>query len=52
MAELMFMLRKKTDLRADTLKQFEAEVRSSSKAKLLGVNMDDRVLTEIGYFVD
>ena len=52
MAELMFMLRKKTDLRADILKQFEMELRSFSKAKLLGVELNDRVLTEIGYFVD
>jgi hypothetical protein len=51
-SQLMYMLRKKTDLRADTLKQFEAELRWSSKAKLLGVNLDDRVLKEIGYFVD
>lgn len=52
MSELMGMLRKKTDLRADTLKRFETELRSFSKAKLCGVELSERVLTEIGYFVD
>ena len=51
-SSLMFMLRKKTDLRADILKQFETELRTFSRARLCGVNLDDRVLTQMGYFVD
>jgi hypothetical protein len=52
MAELMHMLRKQTDLPAYMIKQFEEELRSYSKAKLLGVEVSDRALTEIGYFID
>ncbi|MGA2536176.1 MAG: hypothetical protein ABSF53_09185 [Terracidiphilus sp.] len=46
------MLRKQTDLPAYMIKQFEEELRSYSKAKLLGVEVSDRALTEIGYFID
>ena len=50
--DLMHMLRKQTDLPATVIKRFEGELRAFSKARLLGVELDDRVLTEIGYFVD
>jgi hypothetical protein len=50
--DLMQMLRKQTDLPSTVIKRFEGELRTFSKAKLLGVELDDRVLTEIGYFVD
>ena len=50
-ASLMFMLRRKTDLRADILKQFETACHGF-QGQALCVNLDDRVFTEIGYFVD
>jgi hypothetical protein len=49
---LLCMLRKQTDLPATVIKRFEGELRSFSKAKLLGVELNERVLTEIGYFID
>jgi hypothetical protein len=52
MSELLHILRKQTDLPAYMIKQFEGEMRSFSKAKLLGVELSDRILTEIGYFID
>ena len=41
-----------TDLPASVLNRFEGEMRSLPSARLLGVDLPDRVLTEIGYFVD
>ena len=52
MSELLHILRKQTDLPAYMIKQFEGEMRSFSTAKLLGVELSDRILTEIGYFID
>ena len=34
------------------LLNFEGEIATSPNARLLGVDIPDRVLTEIGYFVD
>ena len=51
-ASLMRMLHKKTDLSFDVLKRFEGEVCSYSCARLMGVEMSDETLTEIGYFID
>jgi hypothetical protein len=51
-ASLMRMLHKKTDLSFDTLKRFEGEVYSYPYARLMGVEMSDETLTEIGYFID
>jgi hypothetical protein len=49
---LIRMLDHKTDLPSSVLRRFEGEMRSSPSARLLGVELPDRVLTEIGYFVD
>jgi hypothetical protein len=51
-AALMKMLHKKTDLSYDTLKRFEGEMYSRSSARLLGVELSESALTEIGYFTD
>jgi hypothetical protein len=49
---VMRMLQKKTDLSRDTLKRFEGEMYSFPSARLVGVEMSEAVLTEIGYFID
>jgi hypothetical protein len=51
-AALMRMLHKKTDLSFDTLKRFEGEMCSYPCARLLGVELSESVLTELGYFID
>jgi hypothetical protein len=51
-SELLHMLRKQTDLPQYVLQRFESSMYSSINARLLGVELSDRVLTEIGYFVD
>jgi hypothetical protein len=49
---LLHLLRQQTDLPADVLQRFEAELRSRIGARLLGVHLNDSVLTDIGYFID
>jgi hypothetical protein len=49
---LLRLLRLKTDLPAYALDQFEEGLRSRVGAKLLGVELSDSVLTDIGYFID
>jgi hypothetical protein len=49
---LLRMLRRATDLPAIVLKRFEGDMHSSSTAKLLGVDLNDNVLTDIGYYID
>jgi hypothetical protein len=49
---LLELLRQKTDLRADVLQRFEKKLRASLGARLMGVELSDGVLTDIGYFVD
>ena len=51
-AALLRLLRQQTDLPATVLQRFEGEVSSSFRARLLGVELSDSVLTKIGYFVD
>lgn len=51
-AELLHMLRKKTDLPADVLQRFEKNMRARISGRLLGVELSDDVLTDIGYFID
>ena len=48
----MQMLRKQTDLPSTVLQRFEGDLKSTLSAKLLAVDLSDRVLTEIGYFID
>jgi hypothetical protein len=49
---LLQLLRRGTDLRADVLQRFEQNLRGSVGARLMGVELSDRVLTDIGYFID
>jgi hypothetical protein len=51
-AELLHLLRKQTDLPADVLQRFEKSLRSRLSGRLLGVELSDSVLTDIGYFID
>ncbi len=49
---LLSMLRQETDLPATVLQRFEESLRCRICARLLGVELSERVLTDIGYFVD
>lgn len=49
---LLLMLRKETDLPAYVLQRFEQNLRARLDARLLGVDLSDTALTEIGYFID
>jgi hypothetical protein len=51
-AALLRMLRQQTDLPADVLRLFENNLRASIGARLMGVELSDRVLKNIGYFID
>ena len=51
-AELMQMLRQQTDLPAAVLQRFEVKLWDSVGARLLGVELSERLLTDIGYFID
>lgn len=51
-ASLIRMLRAQTDLPGSVLQRFEEELLSSASAKLLGVELNEAVLTKIGYFID
>lgn len=51
-AALLHMLRAKTDLPSTVLKRFQGDLQTRSNARLLGVEMSERLLTYIGYFVD
>ena len=51
-ATLLRMLHQKTDLPSSVLKRFEGDLRVSPSVRLLGVGLSERVLTDIGYFVD
>jgi hypothetical protein len=49
---LLRLLRRQTDLPAPVLERFEENLRNPLGARLLGVELSERVLTEIGYFID
>ncbi len=49
---LMKLLRQQTSLPAPVLERFEGKLKAPVGARLLGVELSDRVLTDIGYFVD
>ena len=51
-AAVMRLLHKKTDLSSDTLRRFEGEMYSYPSARLMGVELSESALTEIGYFID
>ncbi len=46
------MLRQQTDLPGYVLESFERRLRTPQDARLLGVELSERVLTDIGYFID
>jgi hypothetical protein len=46
------MLRAQTDLPAFVLERFEEGLHSRIGAKLIGVDLNDTALTDIGYFID
>jgi hypothetical protein len=49
---LLRMLRQQTDLPAFVLERFEEGLRNRIGAKLMGVDLNDNALTDIGYFID
>jgi len=51
-AALLFLLRQQTDLPAYVLERFEKTLKAPLGARLLGVDLSDTVLTNIGYFID
>jgi hypothetical protein len=51
-AALLRLLRQQTDLPSTVLQRFEIELCTSLRARLLGVELSDSVLTKIGYYVD
>lgn len=51
-ASLIRMLRAQTDLPGSVLQRFEEDLLSGTAARLLGVELNDAVLTKIGYFID
>ena len=51
-SELLHLLRKQTDLPADVLQSVEKNLRARTSGRLLGVELSETVLTDIGYFID
>ncbi|MGI4827713.1 MAG: hypothetical protein ACRYFU_05930 [Janthinobacterium lividum] len=49
---LLSMLKRNTELSGCVLDSFMTQLKSVSSARLLGVELNDRTLREIGYFVD
>ncbi len=49
---LLRLLRQETELPADELQRFEKNLYASLGARLMGVELSDSVLTDIGYFID
>jgi hypothetical protein len=49
---LMRLLRQRTKLPASALNRFEGKLCAAIGARLLGVELSESVLTDIGYFVD
>jgi hypothetical protein len=51
-AALIRLLRAQTDLPGTVLQRFEEDLHAGASARLLGVELSDTVLTNIGYFID
>lgn len=51
-AALLRLLRLKTDLPGSVLQRFEQSLHAPMGARLLGVELSETVLTDIGYFID
>jgi hypothetical protein len=51
-AALLEILRQQTDLPSSVIMRFEGDLYTSANARLLGVDLSEHFLTEIGYFID
>jgi hypothetical protein len=51
-AELLRLLRRQTELPSTVLQRFEENLRTPLGARLLGVELSENILTDIGYFID
>ncbi len=51
-SSLRNMLRRQTDLSGVAIDRFMTELRGSTTARLSGVELNDKTLKEIGFFVD
>jgi len=51
-ASLLKLLNTQTDLPATVIQRFAGSLTVAKSAKLLGVELSERTLTNIGYFVD
>lgn len=51
-SSLRNMLKRQTDLSLLAIDRFMTDLRASSTARLSGVELNDRTLKEIGFFVD
>ena len=51
-AALLQLLRRQTDLPSPVLQRFEQDLYAPYGARLLAVELSERVLTDIGYFID
>lgn len=49
---LIRLLRSQTDLPGTVLQRFEDELHAGYQPKLLGVELSEQLLTNIGYFID
>jgi hypothetical protein len=49
---LVRLLVRQTDLPDSVIRVFEEKIRSAARASLLGVELSEQVLTDIGYFID
>ncbi len=49
---LLCMLREKTDLPSSVLQRFDGDLHISPSVRLLGVELSEGLLTDIGYFFD
>jgi len=49
---LLRLLRQQTDLPAYVIETFETKLRAPVGARLLAVELSEKVLTDIGYFID
>ncbi|HLI77289.1 MAG TPA: hypothetical protein VKV02_10125 [Acidobacteriaceae bacterium] len=51
-SNLRNMLKRQTDLSGVAIDRFMSDLRSASTARLSGVELNDKTLKEIGFFVD
>ena len=49
---LLNMLHRRTDLNGSVLSEFKKNIQTLNQVKLLGVDIKDQALEEIGYFID